>query len=280
MSSDTTIKTDSSKASIGSFPKTPALQSSNSIDDPILRQNIEMGKSFIRKGELDNAETAFQRACATLNSKYRAQEPNGYSLEVDVQLACITLYRGKYEEAHHKFVLLLDSPIPEEHIQNEYSAVIHRWIGVALLHQGKYELAVETFRLLLTRFAEYLSDEVQIRRDLALASAHLGNFDEAFRELKVAFDCLKILEQRHAYKRDASKGGTNSQKQATSTQSIQPTTGSHAINTSYTEEVSSNDFFSGNPNRFRAEGPKRWTILYASEDRVGMGFIRQGSRVL
>ncbi|ETS85965.1 hypothetical protein PFICI_03990 [Pestalotiopsis fici W106-1] len=237
-SSDTTFKSDSDKASIGSAPNIPILQ----MEDPVLRQIINMGKSFIKRGELDNAEIAFQRASAILHPRSRMYDMRVSSPEVDAQLACIALYRGKYAEAHRKFEALLDCPIPQEQLKNEYNAEICRWIGVALLHQGKYESAIVQFQQLLLQSPRYSSDEeVQIRRDLALASAYSGNFDEAFGQLKMANECLQILEERQALEQKNSMENTTTGRETTSTQAVHPTVTPRPTKSNDKEDTSSVD---------------------------------------
>lgn len=205
-----------------------------------------------------------------MNSKDRPQEFSGYSLEVDVQLACITLYKGKYEDAQERFGSLLHSTIPEQRIRKEYTAVILRWIGVALLHQGRHQEAAEHFRLLLTRFAEFSSDEVQIRRDLAISSAYLGNFHDAFRELKNSFDCLENRERHQELERDSYMGSMTPRTEASNIPSMQLATDSRLSSMHNQGKHPSKEFLRELPTDFELRAQRYG--LYFAQAKIGLAW--------
>ncbi|KAI1743093.1 hypothetical protein F4680DRAFT_471953, partial [Xylaria scruposa] len=181
---------DDERISIGSFPAVIL----NNTTDENLKGTIDLGKAFLERGELRSAETAFVR-CQRFLEHLEHHQKLRYEVEIRVQLAGIKLHRGGYKEAHDEFKTVLSKMNGFSMIEKN---IVKRWIAISLLLQGLYEQAVEKFDLLLKTDLSHISltDEVPIRRDLALASAYKGDYQQALREIIASRDCLERLESQ------------------------------------------------------------------------------------
>ncbi|KAI1118075.1 hypothetical protein F5Y14DRAFT_401003 [Nemania sp. NC0429] len=183
----------------GYFVSYPILIPKGTLCDRVTR-DIDLGKEFLKKGDLKSAETAFIRGQHFL--KHLApheQEP--YEIQIRVQLAGIKLHQGGYKEAEEDFTAVLGDMGTK--FNNRERNAIKRWIATSLLRQGQYEQAAILFSSLLEIISaqdpDNLTAEIPIRRDLAFASACQGYYQQALRHMNTAHDCLgQILTNLNA----------------------------------------------------------------------------------
>ncbi|KAI1186928.1 hypothetical protein F5B17DRAFT_453832 [Nemania serpens] len=77
---------------------------------------------------------------------------------------------------------------------NRERNAVERWIAVSLLRQGQYEQAAKRFNSLLESIdAQAMNKiiEISIRRNLALASACQGEYQQALRQISAAKSCFR-----------------------------------------------------------------------------------------
>ena len=161
--------------------------------------SINLARSFMKRGELNSAEVALLRSRHVLETSH-IHENSIYRIEVNVQLASIDLFRGKYNEAYNNFQQIR-SKLNEGQFDVRIKAELERWIAISLIYQGKYSDAATKLEHLVTTSdtvgsSKTDSDELQLRRDLAFTYACLGNYSEAQDELKIAYRLLDALDKR------------------------------------------------------------------------------------
>ncbi|KAI0096341.1 hypothetical protein GGR51DRAFT_543589 [Nemania sp. FL0031] len=183
------IAPDDEGISVGSCPVVIPNDTSN--DD--LKQKIDLGRWFLKKGEFVSAETTFVRCHYMLEHLKRDQKVR-YSIEIRAQLAGIKLHRGTYKEAQKEFEAILGD-MNNDLFKGYEQNVVNRWIATSLLYQGKYKQAADSFNSLLEAFPhqdlDYIETEIPIRRDLALATAFQGNYQVAVTQIETARVCLE-----------------------------------------------------------------------------------------
>ncbi|KAI0545165.1 hypothetical protein F4679DRAFT_562251 [Xylaria curta] len=186
------IVSDDEKASVGSYPAVIL----NNTTDENLKATIDLGKAFLKRGELKSAETAFIR-CHLILEHLENHPKKRYDVEIRAQLAGIKLHRGNYKEAQREFNAVLN--MMSDGFSTHEKNIVMRWIATSLLCQGRYEQAVEHFESLLKAVHVQnpsnieLTTQIPIRRDLALASAYQGDHKKAFRQISAARKCLGQL---------------------------------------------------------------------------------------
>ncbi len=132
-------------------------------DDPEdASARVSLGNAYEKLGEIDQAIAAYQQALSI------QEDPN-----VHAYLGLIYSQRGETETAIHEYQQAIDG--------DPGMYVAHAGLGDALAANGDLEGAVESYRKALA-----LQDSPELRSQVALLLARLGNVEEAILELEAA----------------------------------------------------------------------------------------------
>jgi tetratricopeptide (TPR) repeat protein len=190
---------DDDVLSVVSTPNRDFIRMSNSHISSAYR----LANSFFQRGELENAGVLFEKIL--LHTKLDAQSLE--RVEICMQIAAVKMYRGYYENSR-KDLLDIESQlraIKASGHSNESTTAeplynCQRWLASCRLLAGQWQDAVLEMRSLLDNDPERY--HVRLHRDLSLAYAYLGQYDEARTSLKLALERAKFARRMDSVDRD------------------------------------------------------------------------------
>ncbi|KAI1122946.1 hypothetical protein F5Y10DRAFT_270586 [Nemania abortiva] len=196
------ITSSDKRTSVDSYPTV----NPNTTSDPELGILIKSVYRDLKQSEIKLAEGKLRRYQKRLENLDDHQKIR-YGIQIRAQLAIIELKRGNYEKAQKDFNDISGDMDKGLGIHEQY--VVKRWIAVSLLSQGYHtEATIRLESLLETIPNEDSYDlviKIPIRRDLALASAYQGDYQEALGHIREAWNCLEqILKDPKAVGTDES----------------------------------------------------------------------------
>ncbi|KAI1196507.1 hypothetical protein F5X97DRAFT_304790 [Nemania serpens] len=170
----------------------PVIEPDN-IPENELRELIDLGESYLKKGDITRATRAFVLGLIILLDVQPHRQAR-YGVEIRAQFASVKLHQRLFTEAEEILNAALQD-VGDGVLNNRERNVVERWIAISVLRQGHYEQAAKRFNSLLETIhaqdPDDITTEMLIRRDLALASACQGDHQLAFGHINAAKNCLK-----------------------------------------------------------------------------------------
>ncbi|KAK3334178.1 hypothetical protein B0T19DRAFT_147982 [Cercophora scortea] len=182
------ISDTASMASAPLRPNTPPLGSF--ADEHESFTPIRQAEVFFQRGKYDSAEFLYTQGRAVLGSHIQtAPSLRIECLKIDTRLAVMALYRGRYGAAEeelrriHKEFQDCTNLFSKNSARIDQQIDITRWLALSLLKQGKYQESAECLEDIIQensateiRLRTKAITDVQVRRDLGLAYAYLGDY--------------------------------------------------------------------------------------------------------
>lgn len=155
---------------------------------------VRLASSFLQKGELENSQVLFEKAL-----KYKTSDtPLLAEISIDIQIAAVKMYRGKYEQSKSdlhslksKIARVRPSNDSETQTRDHLRYHCRRWLTSCMLLAGEWRCAASDMEALLDADASRF--HVRLYRDLALAYAYLGEYGNARKNVKIAEERAKSV---------------------------------------------------------------------------------------